>query len=162
LKPTSLIPWLLASVTIAALAAEPSPSPSPASAITAPLAATTAGPADAGTAATDAGAAASPAPLCSLETGVDRTAPSSGCTSCHTSTTGSFDHGGHRVDIAYEPYGKDLRPNPLERGVNVVLPGGRITCLTCHDPQSKLPDHLAAPISGPVEKRLCTACHLFD
>ena len=160
MKSTSLTHWLLALVPLAALALEPSPAP----AIAAPPAATTAGTADAGTAAADAGAAAVPAaPLCSLETGVDRTAPSSGCTACHTSTTGSFDHGGHRVEVVYEPsYGKELRQNPLERGVNVVLPGGRITCLTCHDPQSKLPDHLAAPIGGPVEKRLCTACHLFD
>jgi hypothetical protein len=146
MKPTS---WLLALLPLAALAAEPSP--------TAPSTATTALAADAGVAAAPA------APQCSLETGVDRTAPSSSCTACHTSTTGSFDHGGHRVDVVYEPMpGKDLRPNPLDRGVNVVLPGGRITCLTCHDSQSKLPDHLAAPIGGPVANRLCTACHMFD
>ncbi len=106
--------------------------------------------------------AAPAAPLCSLESGVERTAPSSGCLTCHTSLTGNFDHGGHRVEVPYEPYGKDLRPKPEERGVNVVLPGGRITCLTCHDSRSKLPDHLAATTAGRADQRLCTACHLFD
>ncbi len=102
------------------------------------------------------------APPCSLESGVERTAPSSGCLACHTSLSGNFDHGGHRVDVPYEPYGKELRAKPEERGVNVVLPGGRITCLTCHDARSKLPDHLAATTAGRVDQRLCTACHLFD
>jgi hypothetical protein len=141
---------LLALLALATLAAEPSSPTVPSTGTTATAA--------------DGGAAVEPAePSCSLTIGIERTAPSSGCTACHTSATGSFDHGGHRVDVMYEPMpGKDLRPNPLERGVNVVLPEGRITCLTCHDPQSKLPDHLAAPIGGPVEKRLCTACHLFD
>ena len=159
MKSTAQTPWLLALVPLAVLAAEPSPSPVPAPPAAAATATTTAA-----TAAMDAGPAAAPAaPQCALETGVDRTAPSSVCTACHASATSSFDHGGHRVDVMYEPMpGKDLRPNPLERGVNVVLPGGRITCLTCHDPQSKLLDHLAAPVGGPVEKRLCVACHLFD
>lgn len=108
-------------------------------------------------------AATSPAaPLCSLDSGVERTAPSSGCLACHTSLSGNFEHGGHRVEVAYEPAGKDLRPKPEERGVNVVLPGGRITCLTCHDARSKLPAHLAASTDGRVDQRLCTACHLFD
>lgn len=106
--------------------------------------------------------AAPAAPLCQIESGVERTAPSSGCLACHTSMTGNFDHGGHRVEVPYEPYGKDLRPKPEERGVNVVLPGGRITCLTCHDSRSKLPDHLAATTAGRADQRLCTACHLFD
>jgi hypothetical protein len=43
-----------------------------------------------------------------------------------------------------------------------VLPGGRITCLTYHDSTSKLVAHAAAPTSGPVEQRLCVACHLFE
>ncbi len=161
MKTIAHMPWLLALVPLAVLAAEPAPSPRPA--VAAPPAAATSTAADGGAAAADAGPAAAPAATqCSLEAGIDRTAPSSGCMACHTRTAGGFDHGGHRVEIAYEPYGKELRPNPLERGVNVVLPGGRVTCLTCHDPQSKLPDHLAANVGGPVEKRLCTACHLFD
>jgi hypothetical protein len=151
-KRTSLSSWLFALVPLAALAADPSPA-APAG----PTATVAAGaPAAAGSAAEPAAA------LCSLDAGIERSAPSSGCIACHASTTGNFDHGGHRVEIAYEPYGKELRPKPEERGVNVVLPGGRITCLTCHDPQSKLPNHLAATTAGPVDKRLCTACHLFD
>ncbi|GEJ57071.1 hypothetical protein AMYX_18120 [Anaeromyxobacter diazotrophicus] len=108
------------------------------------------------------GQASGPA-VCALELGAERTTASSVCTGCHDGALGgSFEHGGHRVEIAYAPYPAGLRPKPEERKVNVVLPGGRITCMTCHDARSALPSHLAAPTGGPVEQRLCVACHLFD
>jgi Cytochrome c7 and related cytochrome c len=161
MKALSLMPRLLALLPLAALAAEPAPPPSPPSGPP-PVAAVQPPGLATGGAEPGAAAAAPAPPACSLETGVDRMAASGSCTGCHTGVSGNFEHGGHRVEVPYEPYGKELRAKPEERGVNVVLPGGRITCLTCHDPKSKLPDHLAANIGGPVEKRLCTACHLFD
>jgi hypothetical protein len=75
---------------------------------------------------------------------------------------GAFEHGGHRVEVEYVARTKDLKPKPETQGLNIVLPGGRITCTTCHDPASKLRDHVAAPTDGPVAKRMCVACHDFS
>jgi hypothetical protein len=53
----------------------------------------------------------------------------------------------------------ELRADPESFNREVVLQNGTVGCLTCHSPTSRLALHLAAPTSGPVEQRLCTACH---
>lgn len=89
-----------------------------------------------------------------------RTTASSVCLTCHTSGSGSFEHGGHPVGMAYVTYGKDLRQNPQAFNPAVVLQANNtVACLTCHDPRSQLVQHLAAPTGGEVAKRLCVACH---
>ncbi|MFL5302840.1 MAG: hypothetical protein ACJ79R_21130 [Anaeromyxobacteraceae bacterium] len=84
--------------------------------------------------------------------------------SCHDGLRGSFGgrRGAHPVEIRYRAGGSGpnrLRANPESRPGNVVLPGGKITCLTCHDSRSQLPWHLAARADGKPGKRLCDACH---
>jgi hypothetical protein len=85
--------------------------------------------------------------------------PTSACTGCHNRSNAA--HTGHRVDIPYQAHSR-LRPDPERFNPAVVLANGTITCLTCHDPRSTLPQHLAAPTGGRVEKRLCIACHVFS
>ena len=92
-----------------------------------------------------------------------RTTPSSACTACHDGTRAPIGTNDHPVDIAYEPSSDGrLRPEPERFNPHVVVPDGRITCLTCHDPASKERRHLAAPTGGPVAGRLCVACHVFE
>ena len=122
-------------------------------------------PAAAPAAGTANAAAAEVAPACLLVRGTDRrTTRSSECTACHDGLRGSFGgrRGAHPVEIRYRPGGSGanrMRPNPESRPGNVVLPGGRITCLTCHDSKSNLPWHLAARADGKPGNRLCDACH---
>lgn len=118
-----------------------------------------------------AGAGATPVPTapalsCTLDAPLDRMAtPSSDCLACHdgskTASGASDARSGHRYDVEYHTDGKpDLRRDPTGYDSRVVLPGGKLTCCTCHDPASSLPYHLAAPTSGAVERRLCVACHV--
>jgi hypothetical protein len=95
--------------------------------------------------------------VCLLESGsVDRAStPVSACTACHAHAGA----GGHPVGMAYVTYGKDLRSAPMGFNSAVVLVANTLTCMTCHDARSSLPQHLAAPTGGDVEKRLCVACH---
>jgi hypothetical protein len=104
-------------------------------------------------------AAGDPA-LCTVGHPLDRkTTPSSDCVACHDGTNASNAKTGHRFDVEYVAAG-DLRKDPETFDPKVVLgTGNKVTCLTCHDPASDLPLHLAAPTSGLPEQRLCVACH---
>lgn len=102
--------------------------------------------------------------VCAINAPLDRTAtPSSTCMRCHDGSKALDARGGHKYDIEYaysvRP-GGDLRPDPMQFNSKVVLAAGTITCVTCHDPASTAPYHLAAPTSGDVSKRLCVACHI--
>ena len=122
-----------------------------------------AGSAAGGAASTRAGAAGGGAAECTLGGPLDRkTTPSSTCLQCHDGSKGLNATKGHRYDLEYfvKP-GSDLRQDPERFNGAVVLAGGKVTCLTCHDSGSKLLYHLAAPTGGEVDKRLCVACHVY-
>jgi hypothetical protein len=105
-------------------------------------------------------APAEPEP-CDLESPQDRrTTPSSKCMRCHNGSRAMNAASGHRFDIEYSPYGKELRPDPEKHNPKVLLAGGKVTCLSCHEPLSKELFRLAAPMKGPLDKRLCSACHI--
>lgn len=106
-------------------------------------------------------AAAEPAPEpCLLErTPPRRTTPSSECTTCHDGGRAVDARTGHKFDIEYQSNG-DLRPDPQAFNPKIVLVENRVACMSCHDPASQLPLHLAAPTSGDVAQRLCVACHV--
>jgi hypothetical protein len=111
--------------------------------------------------------------------------PTATCLSCHT-LEGA---GNHVVGIAYAPAAAaDLRPaqEVVRRGVH--LPGGQISCATCHDSNSPWKHHIALPpgtraikavdlrdpatYEGPPVpaqpgdavsvKPLCLSCHALD
>ncbi len=108
-----------------------------------------------------AASAADPA-TCALPAVLDRRAtPTSACTTCHDGSAGLAAHRGHPVDVKYPDWSPDLRRDPEKFNPAIVLAAGTITCMTCHDPKSTLLDHVAAPTSGDVDKRLCVACHPF-
>jgi len=99
---------------------------------------------------------------CALDAPLDRkSTPSSTCTQCHDGSKALNASRGHRYDMEYfvRP-GSDLRMNPEQFNAAVVLASGKVTCLSCHDPASRLVFHLAAPTDGEVGKRLCVACHV--
>jgi hypothetical protein len=103
---------------------------------------------------------AAPEP-CELDVPQDRRTPtSSQCMRCHDGSKATNATTGHRFDVEYQNYGKDLRPEPEKFNPKIVLAGGKVTCLSCHEPLSTLRFHLAAPTEGEVEKRLCVACHI--
>lgn len=102
---------------------------------------------------------------CTVDTTADRrTTPSSDCMRCHDGSRASDARTGHRYDITYSPFQSlaDLRPTPEQFDPRIVLVDRKVACMTCHDPASTLPDHLAAPVDGPPERRLCVACHMKD
>ncbi len=96
------------------------------------------------------------------------------CLSCHDGTTGtaasyttpqdaaprlSAMHGAHPIEVVYavararNP--SQLHPQELlPRGL--VLPGGKVTCVTCHDGASREPHRAAVSLS---RSRLCMSCH---
>jgi hypothetical protein len=107
-----------------------------------------------------AAAEAAPDP-CDLDSPQDRRTPtSSRCMQCHDGSKAANATTGHRFDIEYQIYGKELRLEPEKFNPKVVLADGKVTCMSCHEPQSTLRYHLAAPTDGEVAKRLCVACHL--
>lgn len=57
-------------------------------------------------------------------------------------------------DLARDGAGTYLRPDP-ERN-NVVFVGGKLGCLSCHNPFSRHPSHLNAPVA---DDSLCKECH---
>ncbi|NOT01639.1 MAG: hypothetical protein HOP29_13540 [Phycisphaerales bacterium] len=62
---------------------------------------------------------------------------------------GDYRHAAHR------------RPDSVLRPIQLVpprirLPGGRVSCVSCHDLYSGAPNLLAVPIE---ESRLCLSCH---
>jgi hypothetical protein len=91
---------------------------------------------------------------------------SSACLRCHDGSEAPEApdaRTGHAFDVVYEPILKpNLRRSPEDFNAAVVLVEGKVTCLTCHDPRSKMLYHLVGPTDGPVEKRFCVACHLRD
>jgi len=89
-----------------------------------------------------------------------RTVASSRCLACHDRHGGSSAAGAHPVDVAYaRPSRTSLRSGPETFNAAIVLQGGKVGCLTCHDPKAATLHHLAAPTRGEVAKRLCVACH---
>ena len=98
---------------------------------------------------------------CGLDSPQDRrTTTSAACMRCHDGSRANNAGTGHRFDIEYNPYGKELRPDPEAFNAKVVLADRKVTCLSCHEPLSMTPFRLAAPTGGTLEKRLCTACHI--
>jgi hypothetical protein len=105
-----------------------------------------------------------PETVCTLGR-VDRAnTPSSRCLSCHDGSvapavTGTAvfpgDHGAHPVSVSYAfaPRGVSIRAlGP--RDARVVLPAGRVECVTCHEGRGRGPHHTVIP---PAE--LCASCH---
>jgi len=101
-------------------------------------------------------------------------ATSRSCMGCHdgTSATGvdyrgadappsrlSAMHRSHPVDVDYAS-AEVRRPrlfHPMASlPASLVLPGGKVTCGTCHDGASPEPAHAAISVS---RSRLCTSCH---
>jgi hypothetical protein len=108
--------------------------------------------------------ASSPSPgsvSCTLGSVTDRSATlSSACMTCHDGSKAVDARTGHRYDIDYRSaFDQSLRPNPQQFDPRIVLSNGKVTCLSCHDPTSKLDFHLAGPLDGPVARRMCVACH---
>ena len=98
---------------------------------------------------------------CGLDSPQDRrTTTSAACMRCHDGSRAKNAGTGHRFDIEYNPYGKELRPDPEAFNAKVVLASRKVTCLSCHEPLSMTPFRLVAPTGGALEKRLCTACHI--
>jgi hypothetical protein len=94
-----------------------------------------------------------------------RTTPSGACMMCHNGKYARDAQVGHRFDVPYPPpMNPDYRvsPSPEQFNPRVILVDGKVACVSCHDPASTLPNHLAGPTDGPVLKRLCVACHLRD
>jgi hypothetical protein len=88
---------------------------------------------------------------CSLKQPGSQTAPSTACAGCH----GKSDAGiNHPVDVDYEASERKSR-NQLRPPAEVVrrgllLPEGRIQCVTCHDANSPWKYHLVVPPGAPV------------
>lgn len=91
-----------------------------------------------------------------------------GCLSCHDGSVASNHvslarnagmERSHPVDIVYAsslarlPGKLHVRYDMPQR---LVLPDGRVTCITCHDGASSEPFHVALPMNG---SRLCFGCH---
>lgn len=107
--------------------------------------------------------------LCELRTADRARATTRSCLACHDGTvapaTAHDPAGAHRgsglhpVEIDYDRAAMRAGTSLLPRGAlapALVLPGGKLTCTTCHDGASRLPARTALPMSG---SRLCLACH---
>lgn len=97
-------------------------------------------------------------PACLLtSSGFERsTAGSAACLACHDGTAALFvSTHAHPLESSYADAWLDHRA--ALRGIPVrelVLVGGRVTCVACHDGGSRQPHHVALP---PAE--LCVGCH---
>jgi hypothetical protein len=106
-------------------------------------------------------------PGCGLDF-LDDDAPSSLCLGCHESGRGiapQFRRAAtHPFDVPYRagPLGSGrLRPSAEVAGV-LQLPGGRVTCTTCHVRASPHSFRLARSMSAPPRsERLCDTCHVL-
>jgi len=68
-------------------------------------------------------------------------------------------HRSHPVDVDYataEMRKPHLFHPAASLPASLVLPGGKVTCVTCHDGASREPAHAAISQS---RSRLCTSCH---
>ncbi|MFQ5429743.1 MAG: hypothetical protein ACE5E1_05470 [Phycisphaerae bacterium] len=99
------------------------------------------------------------------------------CLTCHDgvnatdslsrTTRGRGDFGdmrrNHPVGIPYPDQGAKPRNVPFRSSFllpnRIRLPGGRVSCVSCHDLYAQGPNKLAVPIEG---SRLCFACHQLD
>ena len=66
----------------------------------------------------------------------------------------------HPVGVEYRQNlrpgtGSPLRPSSL-LPPDILLPEGKVSCISCHDPYRKTPDLLTVPIE---ESKLCLSCH---
>jgi hypothetical protein len=86
---------------------------------------------------------------CALRTSSADGSTIDSCLSCHAAS--AHGAGNHPVDVDYEGAvagrgrGSELRPSADVVARGVFLPGGRIHCLTCHDPRSPWANHVALP-----------------
>jgi predicted CXXCH cytochrome family protein len=84
------------------------------------------------------------------------------CLDCHTEASGSkpshptgHADGSHPVDVIYPAKKNESFVPTAELDQRLLLLGGRVTCITCHDPQTT--DHsLVIPTEG---SQICIACH---
>ncbi len=99
--------------------------------------------------------------------------PSAACRACHDRDTASSDwlgavegqaiafaaHSSHPTEIRVRP-GQPTAASWIREDIDprLVLPGGRIECVTCHDLTSGTPDLLVA-FERPRD--LCLGCHLL-
>lgn len=99
-----------------------------------------------------------PESICTIASADRITTTSIECLSCHDGTVTESIAESHPFDVDYDAArtrSSDLRP----RGAlpaNLVLPGGKVTCLTCHDGASTEPAKTSLPQAG---SQLCFACH---
>jgi predicted CXXCH cytochrome family protein len=108
---------------------------------------------------------------------MDRAAQS--CLACHDGVTaseaayqpaGHLGPGGfadrgrnHPIGVNYPPAGTHRVEVPLRPASllpeNVLLPNGKVSCVSCHDPYATTAKQLTVPIE---ESRLCMTCHQMD
>ncbi len=99
-----------------------------------------------------------PQPICTISRADRITTTSAECLSCHDGTVTTSIGESHPYDVDYDgarARSSNLRP----RGAlpaNLVLPGGKVTCTTCHDGASTEPAKTSLPLVG---SQLCFACH---
>ena len=112
--------------------------------------------------------------VCALGRTVRLQATTRSCMVCHDGTSGtgvdtqrpdaapstlSAMHRSHPVDVDYA-VAQIRKPSLLHPAAalppSLVLPGGLVTCVTCHDGASREPAHAAVTAS---RSRLCTSCH---
>jgi predicted CXXCH cytochrome family protein len=68
----------------------------------------------------------------------------------------------HPVGVRYRAYGRERGSKLRAEGAlpaTVRLPGGRVSCVSCHDLYSREPKLLTVPIEGSA---LCFTCHDMD
>jgi len=69
----------------------------------------------------------------------------------------------HPIGVPYPRGGRRHAEVPLRHSANlpaqVRLPGGNVSCLSCHDLYSPGPNRLSVPIE---RSHLCLACHMLD
>jgi predicted CXXCH cytochrome family protein len=108
--------------------------------------------------------------ICGLRTRSRWVQTSESCVACHDGAIGDVVHASfpalgagigesHPVEVAYDEVvvrapGRYRARAELPRAL--WLPGGRVTCTTCHDGASSEPARVAMPLAA---SRLCFGCH---
>lgn len=108
---------------------------------------------------------------CALGRVSRKTATTASCLACHDGISAGgvsyggpglaagYSHGSHPVDVDYnlaslKPY---TRFHPLAAlPPSLVLPDGKVTCVTCHDGSSAEASHTSMTMN---RSRLCFGCH---
>jgi predicted CXXCH cytochrome family protein len=104
---------------------------------------------------------------CVLASVARETATARLCLSCHDGTFGTAHlaaragsaagPGVHPVDVSYDLAAARRRLRPRhEVSRRLVMPDGRVTCVTCHDGASPERYHLALTMS---QSAMCQSCH---